>query len=465
MPSRIASLTIALCAAVSLAGPAVAAASKSQSMTFEAPRDLLNPALRTNTLDEIGAFGVRSLRVILYWKDVAPQPTSSTKPAFDDTSPGGYTWGEYDELLNAAHARGWNVLLTVSGPVPKWATNDRRDEVTRPSPALFRRFVQAVATRYGSIVDTWSIWNEPNLSRFLKPQVSAGNVPVAPRLYRSLFLAARRGLRDAGLTAPRVLFGETAPRASREGGLPPLAFLRGALCLSATYHRNRACRELDVDGYAHHAYTTAVGPTYKPPQPDHVTIGVLSRLTRALDRAASAGAIPKHLPIYLTEFGIQSVPDPIAGVSLQRQSEYRAIAERIAYDNPRVVSFSQYLMRDDLPRLNEPTITRYAGFESGLKTADGVPKPAFDGFRLPLAVKRTGARVSIWGLVRPATAPTTATIEYRSGHGWRTLAPVTTDARGYFTRGANFKPGREWRLVWTAPDGTVFRGTPTRAYR
>ena len=75
---------------------------------------------------------------------------------------------------------------------------------------------------------------------------------------------------------------------------------------------------------------------------------MLSRLTTALDRAAKAGAITAHLPIYLTEFGIESTPDPVRGVSLQRQSEYRAISERIAYDNPRVVAFSQYLLRDDL---------------------------------------------------------------------------------------------------------------------
>ena len=54
--------------------------------------------------------------------------------------------------------------------------------------------------------------------------------------------------------------------------------------------------------------------------------------------------------IYLTEFGIQSKPDPIAGVGLRGQAEYLAISERIAYANPRVVAFSQYLMVDDQPR-------------------------------------------------------------------------------------------------------------------
>jgi hypothetical protein len=218
-------------------------------------------------------------------------------------------------------------------------------------------------------------------------------------------------------------------------------------------------------GYAHHAYTTGQGPTFKPSQPNDVTIGVLSRLSTALDRAAKAGAIPAHLPLYLTEFGIESTPDPVRGVSLQRQSEYRATSERIAYDNPRVVAFSQYLLRDDSPVAGVPLLARYPGFETGLFTYTGKHKPSYDGFRLPLAVRRSGSKVSLWGLVRPAAAATTASIEVRSGGGsFRGLTTVHTDARGYFAKSSAFAAGREWRLVWKAPDGTTFRGSPTRAY-
>jgi hypothetical protein len=69
--------------------------------------------------------------------------------------------------------------------------------------------------------------------------------------------------------------------------------------------------------------------------------------------------------------------------------------------------------------------------------------------------------------VRPAGGPTTATIEARSGgHGpFHALTTVQTDARGYFAKTAGLVKGREWRLVWTAPDGTTFRGSPTRAYK
>jgi hypothetical protein len=248
--------------------------------------------------------------------------------------------------------------------------------------------------------------------------------------------------------------------------IAPLTFLRGVLCLDAKYHRtSKKCAKVTTSGYAHHAYTTGQGPSFVPSQPNDVTIAVLSRLTSALDKAAKAGAITSHLQLYLTEFGIESKPDPVRGVSLQRQSEYRAISERIAYDNPRVAAFSQYLLRDDLPKAGVPAIERYPGFETGLFTAGGRHKPSYDGFRLPLAVRRGKASVSIWGLVRPATGVTTATLEVRGTSGaYRTLKTVTTDARGYFTTTGSLVKDRQWRLSWTAPDGTVLHGTPTRAY-
>jgi hypothetical protein len=461
---RPAILLAMLCAALVAAAPAHA--SHAQTMTFEAPRDLKDPATREQAFNDIAALGVRSMRLVLYWHDVAPDPDSRIKPKFDETSPSSYNWGPYDAVVDGIKQRGWNLLLTVSGPVPRWATNGARDTLTRPSPSEFGKFVRAVAAHYGSKVDTWSIWNEPNQPQFLMPQYAPSRTPLSPTIYRNLYLAAQRGLRDAGLANARVLLGETSPRGTGKV-VAPLTFLRGVLCLDDKYrHVGMPCTKIQASGYAHHAYTTGQGPTFKPSQPNDVTIGVLSRLTSALGKAAKAGAINGNLPLYLTEFGIESKPDPIRGVSLQRQAEYRAISERIAYDTPRVVAFSQYLLRDDLPKAGVPAIARYPGFETGLFTSAGKPKPSYDGFRLPLAVRKGKSKVSIWGLVRPAGGPTTATIETRSGGKgpFRTLTTVQTNAGGYFTKTAALVKDRQWRLVWKAPDGTTFRGTPTRAY-
>jgi Cellulase (glycosyl hydrolase family 5) len=463
--SRIAPLALCLCALVAAALPSAAQASHSQSMTFEAPVDLANPATRTQAFDEISSFGVKSVRIVLLWQNVAPAATSRVRPDFDATDPTKYDWSAYDPQVDGAVARGWNILLTVSGPVPRWATNGARDNLTRPSPTQFQQFMTAVARHYGTKVARWSIWNEPNQPQFLLPQYSeAKHTPLSPRIYRNLFLAGQRGLRAGGLPNAEVLIGETSPRGTSHV-VAPLTFLRGMLCLDSRYRKVGRCAKIDAAGYAHHAYTTAQGPLFKPKQPNDVTIGVIGRLISALDRAARAGAIGAHLRIHLTEFGIQSTPDPIVGVSQARQSDYRAIAERLAYDQPRITAFSQYLLRDDPPVPGAPRAERYPGFESGLRTNAGKAKAALTGFRLPLAAFRRGSRVSLWGLVRPAGGRTTVTVEYRSGRSFKKLFTTTTDSRGYFTRTTTFRSGRRYRLAWAQPDGTTIHGTTTSVYR
>jgi hypothetical protein len=450
--------------------PTAAQARSSQLTMFEAPRELLSDdaALRAQTFDEVRGFGVRWLRVVMYWQSVAPDPDSRTVPAFDERDPNAYPgFGRYDRLISEARGRGLHVVLTVSGPVPRWATRDRDDHVTRPSPTRFERFMTAVGRRYQHQVSRWTIWNEPNHPDFLQPQYSSHHHPLSPGIYRRLVQAADKGLRASGNGHDGMWIGETAPRGTGKD-VAPLTFLRRALCLNTHYHRRRGCHRLPGDGWAHHAYTPAAGPYFVPAGHNDVTIGVLGRLNSALARAGRAGAVRKGMPIYLTEFGIQSYPDKIMGVSQIRQAEYRSISEHIAYRNARVRGFSQYLMRDDLPRSQTDSIFgRYAGFESGLRTSDGNPKVAYEGFRLPLVAIRGSRRTTLWGLVRPADDTTRVSIDYRN-HGsatWHYLKHDTTNARGYWTTTTSLRRGRAYRVRWISQDGTKFTGPLTRSYR
>ena len=441
--------------------PGEARASHSQTMLFQATRELRSPdpAVRAATLDEIQGFGVRWLRVVLYWRDVAPDPDSRHVPRFAETDPDAYPgWAVYDRIVSEARARGMHILLSVSGPAPDWATGGR-DGVTRPSPTRFRRFMTAVGRRYRHQVSEWSIWNEPNHPDFLAPQYVHGRA-YSPRLYRRLYVAARKGLARSGNRRDRVLMGETAPRGNRHV-VAPLAFVRGALCLTGSYHLRRGCHALDVDGWAHHPYTTSAGPWFVSRRGDDVTIGSLGRLTRALDRARRAHAVRHRVNLYLTEFGVQSRPDPISGVSYSRQNDYRSIGEWIAYRNPRVRAFSQYLMRDDLPRPGN-RFERYGGFESGLRRSGGTRKPAYAGFRLPLVARRTSRhRVTLWGLVRPATGRATVRIEYRNrgSRRWHRLKHDRTNHRGYWSTATRYHRGRTYRVRWSR-----YTGPQTRVY-
>ena len=255
--------------------------------------------------------------------------------------------------------------------------------------------------------------------------------------------------------------GETSAVGIRSTGVPaPLAFLRGLLCLNSRYRPVGHCAPLPANGWAQHPYANSRGPFANPP-PDDVTIGTLGRLVTALDRAAAAGAIRAGLPVYITEFGVQSYPNPIVGVPLAKQAEFDAIGERIAWSNPRVASFSQYLLHDD-----HPIGGRVVGFQSGIETYSGRHKPIYNGFRLPLTVTRTAGGVSFWGLVRPAAGPTTLTVQYSSdgGRSWHGLATEHTGAGGAWSATGRFVAGRRWRVRWAPPSGSVVTGPPIRAY-
>jgi hypothetical protein len=459
-------LAVTALGATTAAAPALA--SPNQTVYFEATNVLKNPALRPAALAQLDSLGVRATRIVLYWHDVAPGPNSKRRPSFDATNPAFYNWGQYDAVVQAAAARHWQILLTVSGPVPRWATPGGRDTLTRPDPREFGRFFEAVVRHYAGEVSLYSIWNEPNHPQFLLPQYGSRHQPLSPLIYRGLYEAAIAGLQASGKAAGvRLLFGETAPRGTGHD-VAPLTFLRGALCLDSHYRRASSCSPLPIAGYAHHAYTTNVGPRFRPSEPNDVTIGVLSRLTRALDLAARAGAIPRNTPIYLTEFGIQSKPNPFLGVPVAQQAEYLAISEQIAYDTRRVAAFSQYLLRDD-PQISRPGSTALGtgsiGFQSGLEYSNGRPKPSFAGFRLPLTVSRHGSSVSLWGLVRLATGVTQVEIQVADGRGhFRRLGTATTNKTGYWRLHSSFVNGRRWRVQWVSPSKTTFDGPAIRAY-
>src|SRR3954465_2127512 len=87
-----------------------ARASSRQTVTFEAPRELLSASTRDATLDQIASFGITRVRQLVYLRDYAPAPDAKTKPAgFDGSNPDAYgtdKWDNLDGLIAAAKAHG-----------------------------------------------------------------------------------------------------------------------------------------------------------------------------------------------------------------------------------------------------------------------------------------------------------------------------------------------------------------------
>jgi hypothetical protein len=461
---------LVLVSALALLVPAVAAnANSSQFTTIEAPRELLSGA-PGEALDLVESLGADGIRIQLGWRGLAPSADSRTKPSFNATDPSAYSgWERYDAAIDGARERGLLVHLTITGAAPTWGTSGKDPEgLNRPVASEFGRFATAVGRRYGAKVAYWSIWNEPNLGKLLKPIYDgSSNRLLSPVTYRNLYISGYSGLRAAGVRKP-ILVGELAPQRNSSrtfGTVAPIDFVRGMLCLDKNYKpvkvAGKRCSKLPTQGFAMHPYSTQAGPFLRPADQGNVVIGVLDRLTRALDRAAAAGAIAARLPLYLTEFGVQSKPDGLIGVPLDKQSDFRSIAERIAYLNPRVKSFSQYLLRDD----DNPTGRAYGSFESGLFLYKGnKPKPSLHSFRLPLVVVpgRSATAATLWGLVRPATSAGSVTVQYSDGGSWKTLGRQRFASNGYWQRTVSTTAKRSWRVSWTSPDGETFVGPATK---
>src|SRR4051812_44398029 len=95
-------LAALLLPALLLTAVPAAHAGTTQEVTFEAPRDLFDPAQREAAFTEIDSLGAHALRVVLYWKDVAPEADSRVKPKLDMTDPAVYDWSKYQPVLDEA---------------------------------------------------------------------------------------------------------------------------------------------------------------------------------------------------------------------------------------------------------------------------------------------------------------------------------------------------------------------------
>ena len=494
-------------ALVALALPGGAGASSKQISILQDDGVLLGntPHDVDQAMAEAKQLGFDSVRTFVSWSGVSPRNQSRTMPAgFDPGDPNspGYDWARHDRFIAAARANGLEVLLTLSPPVPYWASEQPRrcphfvggyrdlgkSCYWKPDPRLFGRFAKAVALRYGSqappphggAVNRYSLWNEPNLEHYLYPQLQRtpfGTVDVAAKRYRSLWLQAWKAI--AKYDRPnrrRVLFGETAAISS------PVDTLYAALCLDpegrpfkGRLRRLQGCvspRKLPIGGIAVHPYNKdATGTVFqRSTTTDSLAMAHLNRLHRVLDRTARSGRIPRRRGIFITEFGFQTdPPDSEFGVSLAAQARSLNQSERLFYADPRVKAVSQFELYD------APEAPKQDVYNTGLRLVGGPKKPSWTAFRMPLVATRLGGdRVELWGAARPASgaARVTITASPRSGGRSRTVASVVTNRNGYYrirVRRANAAKQR-YRARWTDLSGNVLASRiatpgPRIAYR
>jgi len=434
-------ITIAMFVAAAVAAPA-ADASSQQLLVMQ--DDAHVRSAPDATLAEFADLGADAVKLNLYWDEVAPN-TRRKPSGFDGADPSSYAWGSYDTAVQAIIAQGLQPYLSIGGHAPRWATHGHgRPGTMRPSAKEFRLFAQAAGQHYAD-VHIWSIWNEPNLYSWLGPQRSKGT-PLSPSIYRGLYLGGYRGLKDSGHLGDTILLGELMPRAGTSPDkVRPLEFLREMACLDRNYHqirgraaKKRGCRNVGrfpTSGIAYHPYTPPGGP-HVAEGPDDAAIGQLSRLRGTIDALARRGKLPRHLPIWITEFGYQTKPpDPFQGTPIKRAAAFMDESEWISFRNPRVRAYSQYTLFDDPPRPGSGPLI-WSSWQAGLHFRNGKQKPyVYDAFRLPVFVRTLSAnRVEVFGGRRTLSSGT-AQIEAKApGASYRSLGSAEVNATGYFRR-------------------------------
>jgi hypothetical protein len=437
-------------AALALAGPGASSAfaSRTQWSLFEDHPALVgsDDATREKMLDEVKALGADTLRVQMKWNEIAPDSGAKTRPVFDATDPAAYPgFGRYDDVIRRALSKGFRIVLTVTGDAPRWATAGARGGNYKPDPVEYGKFAEAVGKRYSGDflglpkIIYYTIWNEPNHINFAKP------TSQAPRIYRRLVDAGIPALRRTAAPESKIFVGELKPSPAK--GMGPAKFIRAWLCLDKKFKRlrGRAARKagcqhfkrIDADGFAHHPYGP---PELRPKKADIININVIRRLGKYLDLAAKAKRIPRHLPIYDTEFGLQTnPPDIFVGTSPSRQGELINEKEWFSYRYQRLKSYSQYQLFDDPARPGPPAI-KWSGFQTGLRFFNERKKPSYEAYKFPIVVrilrhkKRRAGKVEIWGRVRPGTGARYVQLQ-RLKKGRRFVkvgARIRTSSLGYF---------------------------------
>ena len=280
----------------------------------------------------------------------------------------------------------------------------------------FDDFAYSAAARF-PWVHLWTIWNEPNTATFSSPVSPALYVSrVLNPAYTALHRASRRNLVAGGVTSPR----------KTPTGMSPLAFMQG---MHAAHAR--------LDAYAQNPYP--LSPRETPTQTSCRTCSYFTMATLPEIRADVTRYFGAAKQVWLTEYGYQTnPPDSLLGVSYARQARYLGEAALRVWRQRGVTMLIQFLVRD------EPGL---GGWQSGLFTVGGAPKPSVHAFALPLAqLSRSGSRVSLWGMVRPGAGRRSYVVQVKSGRAWRTVATGRTSATGVFTRSVVAPRGAEVRV-------------------
>jgi hypothetical protein len=324
-----------------------------------------DPAVAGPLLDETVAAGFGAIAVSSFWEPGLRSPAPDELAVLRTVAAG-------------AEARGLRLFVAV------YHRGSATTPLTDEARSQFAAYAAALARDVDGL-DDLIVGNEPNLNRFWLPQFGPEGESLAPAAYGLLLGATYDAVKAAADV--RVWGGATSPRGGDDpsGARPTHSPPRFLEELGSAYRASGREAPL-MDGYVHHPYPESSATPVDLPHPLNATIGLaddgklVELLGEAFDGTPQEGS---ELPILYGELGIQTeVPSSRAAAYTAAETAVTVTAEaqaaaynralELASCQEAVVGILFFHVRD------EPDL---AGWQSGVRYADGVPKPSHEPVR------------------------------------------------------------------------------------
>jgi hypothetical protein len=416
--------------------------------------------------DEVAATGATWTRVFVRWNYLQPQRTAGYAGDADRDGYSDHYVAELDAVIQALHERGLKIML-CGNDIPVWAANPKYCKgrhltsavIRSGSPTVmaeFQQFAEFLAGHFRQWgVRHFEVWNEPNLSSGIYPQV-VGKTAVGPAAYIRMLKAFYKG---AHAENPRavVIAGATSRFGSpgtNESSTSPQWFAGYLKAQGATKWFN---------AYSHHPYTKLGSdprPSVPPKQPRKaVTLGNIDVLLK----------IFPGKPFYLTEFCYSTALPPkqdlfCVAVSEADQARYLrqawAFCEKVNKKNgDQIKAMFWFLVRD---WEKDPVGLPGVGVYTGLLDPLGVRKPSWYAFvggneltaSAPASVAAGEDFIVSGSLTTGSLAGAGVTVLLQRaplvGGSWSTVttAVTSTDVNGDCAFTVSQTQGARYRVVW-----------------
>lgn len=260
---------------------------------------------------------------------------------------GQQNWSSTDRVVERARLQGLSLLGIVTY-TPAWARvrGGGNSHGYPADPAVFAKFAQQAAQRYSNKINTWEIWNEPNLTQFFRPKP---NVNV----YTALLKAASASIK-AVQPGAKILNGGLAPAVDNGSDISPVTYLQRMYAAGA---------KSSFDAFSIHPYSWPALPSDASTK----NWNTFYRIRLMRDTMVQNGDSGKK--VWATEFGAPTGSAPTS-VSPQLQADIIADGFAQAKSLGYIEHVFVYSMRD---RGTNPSDIEQ---NFGLVTVDYTPKPA-----------------------------------------------------------------------------------------